>query len=555
MADTNETMSVNDKSSDVIDVIIIGAGFSGLYMLYRLRQQGFSARILEAGDGVGGTWYWNRYPGARCDIESLQYSYSFSEELQKEWKWSEVFAPQSEILSYANYVADKFDLRKDIQLGTHVTAAIFDDNHSRWEIQTKCGNHLLTKFCIMATGCLSAARIPNIKGLDHFKGHYYHTGQWPHEGVNFSGHRVAVIGTGSSGIQSIPLIAEQASHVYVLQRTPNFSIPSRNRPLNSEDRQWWQSNYPEYRRKVLKTRGGFLVKDMNPCTAHELTLDEQLKTCETYWQLGGLNFLMSFTDLLTDKKVNDTVADFVRNKIRQVVKDPAVADSLSPSGYAIGAKRLCVDTNYYQTFNRDNVTLVDLRNGSIDEITETGIRIKDKIYEVDNIVFATGFDAMTGPLLKIDIRGRSGKKLRDKWAEGPRSYLGIMIADFPNLFTITGPGSPSVLSNMISSIEQHVDWIAECLNYIRVHNYNTIEPTLEAENAWINHVNEVSNMTLYPTVQSWYTGANIEGKPRIFMPYAGGLNVYRQKCKEIADNGYQGFTFANSPSILSVTTS
>lgn len=542
-------------NDNTFDVIIVGAGFSGLYMLYRLRQQGFSTRILEAGDGIGGTWYWNRYPGARCDIESMQYSYSFSEELRSEWKWSEVFASQPEILRYINYVADKFDLRKDIQLQTRVTAATFDENHSRWTIQTDCGNHLFAKYCIMATGCLSTARIPDIKGLDCFQGHYYHTGQWPHEGVDFSGRRVAVIGTGSSGIQSMPLIAEQASHVFVLQRTPNFSIPSRNRPLNSKDEQWWQLNYAEYRRKLLETDEGFLVKGMDKSTAHALSVDEQLKTCEQYWQLGGLNFLLSFTELLIDKEVNDTVANFVRDKIRETVKDPDVAKSLIPSGYAIGAKRLCVDTNYYQTYNRNNVTLIDLRNGPIDEITETGIRIQNKIYEVDSIVFATGFDAMTGSLLKINIHGRNGKTLSDKWAEGPRSYLGLMITDFPNLFTITGPGSPSVLTNMIPSIEQHVDWITECLNNIRSHSYDTIEPTEEAENIWVDHVNEVSRQKLFPTAKSWYVGANIEGKPRIFMPYAGGLKMYRQKCKEVADNGYQGFSFTNNSSTQSVRAS
>ena len=548
-------MNNNHEPSDKIDAVVIGAGFSGLFMLYRLRQQGFSVKVLETGSGIGGTWFWNRYPGARCDIESMQYSYSFSDELQKEWKWSEVFASQAEILRYLNYVADKFDLRRDIQLNTRVTAAKFDEKYSHWEIQTEQGDRLLAKFCIMATGCLSAARVPDIKGLDSFKGNCYHTGRWPHEGVNFARRRVAVIGTGSSGIQSIPLIAEQASHVFVLQRTPNFSIPSHNRPLNSEDQHWWQSNYPEYRRQVLDTFGGFLAKGMKPSVSHDLTLDEELKICETYWQLGGLNFLLSFSDLLTNKKLNDIAAEFVRNKIRQVVKNSSVAEILIPSGYALGAKRLCVDTNYYQTFNRDNVTLVDLRKGSLDEITETGIRIKDRTYEVDDIVFATGFDAMTGALLKIDIRGRSGKMLRDKWTNGSRSYLGIMIADFPNLFTITGPGSPSVLSNMIPSIEQHVNWVTECLDNVRTHNYDTIEATIEAENAWVDHVNEVSEATLFSTVQSWYNGANIEGKPRNFMPYPGGLNIYRQKCNEVVANGYQGFSFRNGSLKLCVTVS
>ncbi|CAF3656150.1 unnamed protein product [Rotaria sp. Silwood1] len=468
-------------------------------MLYRLRKYGFSAKILEAGDGIGGTWYWNRYPGARCDIESMQYSYSFSEELQQEWKWSEIFSSQSEILRYLNYVVDKFDLRKDIQLGTRVHTVYFDEMHSRWEIQTNREDRLFANFCIMATGCLSAARVPQIKGLDIFNGQHYHTGRWPHTNICFNERRVAVIGTGSSGIQSIPVIAEQADHVFVFQRTPNFSIPSRNGLLKAEYEQWWKSNYAEYRRQISEAPFGFILKDKKNISAMTVTPEERQHELERSWQNGGLDFLLSFNDLFINKESNDAAAEFVRTKIRETVKNPEVAEALIPQNYPI----------------------VDLRNGPIDEITPNGIRIKEKVYEVDDIVFATGFDAMTGALLQIDIHGRSGKTLQDKWTEGPRTYLGLMMADFPNLFIITGPGSPSVLTNMLPSIEQHVDWIVECLNYLRMHHYDTIEPQVEAENAWVLHVNEIANATLFPLANSWYVGANIDGKPRVFMPYAG----------------------------------
>ncbi|CAF4605592.1 unnamed protein product [Rotaria sp. Silwood2] len=525
----------------MLDALIVGAGFSGLYMLYCLRGHGFTVKILETGDGIGGTWYWNCYPGARCDVESIQYSYSFSEELEEEWKWSESFASQPEILRYLNYVADKFDLRKDIQLGTRVSAIIFDEIQSHWEIRTDRGDRLFAKFCIMATGCVSTTHVPQIKGFDVFSGNHYHTGQWPHANICFNGRRVAVIGTGSSGIQSIPLIAEQADHVFVFQRTPNFSIPARDEPLKVEYEQWLKSNYAEYRKQIFETPYGLIVKNNRNVSAMTVTPEERQDEFEKRWQEGGVAFLLSFNDLLLNKESNDTAAEFVRNKIREIVKNPEVAEALVPQNYPIGTKRLCVDRNYFQTFNRSNVTLVDLRKGSIDEITPSGIRIKEKIYEVNDIVLATGFDAMTGTLLKIDIRGRSGKSLREKWSEGPRTYLGLMMTDFPNLFIITGPGSPSVLSNMPRAIEQHVDWITECLNYLRTHCYDTIEPQLEAENAWILHVNEVANSTLFPLANSWYVGANIDGKPRVFMPYIGGFNVYRQKCQDIVNNGYEGF--------------
>ena len=527
-----------------LDAVIVGAGFAGLYMLHRLRGLGMSARVYEAGDGIGGTWYWNRYPGARCDVESMDYSYSFSDELQQEWQWTERYASQPEILRYINHVADRFDLRRDVQLSTRVTAAVFDEATHRWAVSTDRGDRVSAQFCVMATGCLSAAQVPDFKGLETFEGAWYHTGNWPHEGVDFTGQRVGVIGTGSSAIQSIPLIASQAAHLFVFQRTPNFSIPARNAPLDPEYERRWKANYAEHRRQARESRVGFVV-ERNDLSALEVSAEERLREYEGRWSRGGLGFNATFVDLLTSKDANDTAAEFFRAKIRAAVRDPAVAETLSPRHYPVGTKRLCVDTDYYDTFNRDNVTLIDLRTAPIEAITPTGLRTRDEAYAVDSLVFATGFDAMTGALLSIDIRGRAGQPLRHKWAEGPRTYLGLAVAGFPNLFAITGPGSPSVLSNMIVSIEQHVDWIADCLVYLREHDRTAIEATVAAEDTWVAHVNEVGNATLYPLANSWYMGANIPGKPRIFMPYIGGVGVYRQFCDDVAAKGYEGFALTH----------
>ena len=527
-----------------LDAVIVGAGFAGLYMLHRLRGLGLSARVYEAGDGIGGTWYWNRYPGARCDVESMDYSYSFSDELQQEWQWTERYASQPEILRYINHVAERFDLRRDVQLSTRVTAAVFDEATHRWAVSTDRGDRVSAQFCVMATGCLSAAQVPDFKGLETFEGAWYHTGNWPHEGVDFTGQRVGVIGTGSSAIQSIPLIARQAAHLFVFQRTPNFSIPARNAPLDPEYERRWKANYAEHRRQARESRVGFVV-ERNDLSALEVSAEERLREYESRWSRGGLGFNATFADLLTSKDANDTAAEFFRAKIRAAVRDPAVAETLSPRHYPVGTKRLCVDTDYYDTFNRDNVTLIDLRTAPIEAITPTGLRTRDEAYALDSLVFATGFDAMTGALLSIDIRGRAGQTLRHKWAEGPRTYLGLAVAGFPNLFAITGPGSPSVLSNMIVSIEQHVDWIADCLVYLREHDRTAIEATVAAEDTWVAHVNEVGNATLYPLANSWYMGANIPGKPRIFMPYIGGVGVYRQFCDDVAAKGYEGFALTH----------
>ncbi|HYR70160.1 MAG TPA: NAD(P)/FAD-dependent oxidoreductase [Candidatus Acidoferrum sp.] len=524
----------------MLDAVIVGAGFAGLYSLHRLRGLGLTARVYEAGKGVGGTWYWNRYPGARCDVESMDYSYSFSDELQQEWRWTERYAAQPEILKYVNHVADRFDLRRDIQFETRVTSAVFDAATSRWSIETDRGDRVSARFCIMATGCLSDAQVPDIKGRETFEGKWYHTGKWPHEGVDFTGHRVGIIGTGSSAIQSIPIIARQAAHLFVFQRTPNYSMPAQNAPLDPAYERRVKEGYTDFRRQARESRVGFVV-DRSGDSALAVPAEERQREYENRWNRGGLGFSAAYTDLLTNKDANDTAADFFRAKIRDIVRDPAVARALTPQDYPLGTKRLCVDTGYYATFNRDNVTLVDLRKTPIEAITPRGVRTSEADYEVDAIVFATGFDAMTGALLNIDIRGRGGRPLRETWAAGPRTYLGISIAGFPNFFTITGPGSPSVLSNMIVSIEQHVDWIADCLAYLRHQGHASIEATAEAQEAWVQHVNEVGHMTLYPLAKSWYMGANVPGKPRIFMPYIGGVGVYRQKCDEVAAKGYEGF--------------
>ncbi|MBI1405665.1 MAG: NAD(P)-binding protein [Caulobacter sp.] len=523
------------------DVVIVGAGFSGLYLLHRMRELGLSARVFEAGDGVGGTWYWNRYPGARVDIESQEYSYSFSDELQDEWRWTERYAAQPELLKYLNHVADRFDLRRDIQFDTRVTAAHFDEASSTWTVATDRGETVSARYCIMATGCLSLPNEPQFPGLETFQGPTYHTGRWPHEGVDFTGKRVGVIGTGSSAIQSIPQIAKQAEHLYVFQRTPNFSVPAHNGPIDEAVIADWKANRAEYRQQARMSGAGIVAVGATETLAFDVSDEERRRIFEERWGKGGFAIGAAFADLAIDRKANDTAVEFVAEKIRGIVKDPEVAEKLVPKGYPFGTKRLCVDTGYYETFNRDNVTLVDVSNAPIEAITPTGLRTADGEYAFDALVFAIGFDAMTGALGRIDIRGRGGKALKDKWADGPKTYLGLMSAGFPNLFMVTGPGSPSVLSNMVVSIEQHVDWITDCIAHLGGRQVAAIEATPEAEEAWVAHVNEVADMTLYPLASSWYLGANIPGKPRVFMPYVGGVGLYREKCDQVAADGYEGF--------------
>ncbi|MBL6078448.1 NAD(P)/FAD-dependent oxidoreductase [Belnapia sp. T18] len=523
-----------------IDAVIVGAGFAGMYMLHRLRGLGIPAVVLEQGEDVGGTWYWNRYPGARCDVESMQYSFSFLPELQQEWSWSERFASQPEILRYAAHVAERLDLRRDIRFHTRVTRAAYDEANALWTVETDGGDRYVAQYCVMATGCLSTARLPEIAGLESFQGATYHTGHWPHEGVDFSGKRVGVIGTGSSAIQAIPVIARQAAQLTVFQRTPNFSIPSRNAPMDDDYESWWKSDYAAHRAKARMMRTGILY-GLNDKSALEVTPEEREAEYEARWARGGTAFMGAFSDLITNREANDTAAEFVRRKIRGMVKDPKVAEILAPKGYPIGTKRICVDTEYFETFNRPNVALVDVREAPIEAIIPRGVRTRSGEHEFDALVFATGFDAMTGALTSIDIRGRDDLGLAEAWAEGPRTYLGLMAAGFPNLFMITGPGSPSVLSNMIVSIEQHVDWLSDCLAHMRARGLTTIEATPEAQEAWVAHGSEVAERTLYPQAASWYMGANVPGKPRVFMPYIGGVGTYREKCAEIAAKGYEGF--------------
>ena len=523
------------------DAVVVGAGFAGMYMLHRLRGLGFSARVYEQGDGVGGTWYWNRYPGARCDVESMQYSYSFSDELQQQWDWSERYAPQPEILKYANHVADRFDLRRDIQFSTRVERAVFDEAASLWSVTTSQGDTVTARHVILATGCLSNARMPDIKGLKEFKGEVYHTGHWPHHSVDFTGKRVAVIGTGSSAIQSVPVIAEQASHLTVFQRTANFSIPARNAALTTEERESFRSRYPEIRRFAREESRNGIVQELPDRGALDDGDNERRAKYEERWAKGGLTFMGIYNNLALDKAANDTAAGFVREKIAEIVRDPDTAKLLQPNDHPIGSKRICIDSDYYAAFNRPNVTLVDIKSSGIDAILPNAVRVGGKDYEVDALVLATGFDAMTGSVAKIDIVGRDGQTLNRKWAEGPRTYLGLMSSGFPNLFVITGPGSPSVLSNMIVSIEQHVDWIADCIGFMRDRGFAAMEAERDAEDKWVAHVNEVAHGTLYPQANSWYMGANIPGKPRIFMPYIGGVGVYRQICNDVAAKGYEGF--------------
>jgi len=522
------------------DAIVVGAGFAGMYMLHRLRERGLSVRVFEAGNDVGGTWYWNRYPGARCDVESVEYQYGFSEELVRGWTWTERYAAQPEIMRYAAYVARQLDLRRDIQFNTRVTAAAYDESSNNWTIETDQGDRVTAQFCIMATGCLSASRVPEIPGLDSFKGDWHHTGAWPHEGVDFTGKRVAVIGTGSSGVQSIPLIAEQAERLFVFQRTPNFSLPALNAPMAPDYVEHWKEHFMAERKRVRATNSAAFIP-LNDQSALEVDPEERQRHFEERWKKGGFVFITSYNNILDNLEANRLTADFVREKIRQTVKDPKVADLLAPTNHPIGTKRLCLDTNYFETYNLPHVTLVDIANTPIERITPDGLIVDGHEYQVDSIVFATGFDAMTGALLRIDIRGKDGLSLRDKWEAGPRTYLGLAIAGFPNLFMITGPGSPSVLVNVIIAIEQHSDWIMDCIDHLRANGLNEIEAEPDAEDRWVKHVNEKADSTLYPLANSWYLGSNVPGKPRVFMPYVGGFANYDKICKEVVAKGYEGF--------------
>jgi cyclohexanone monooxygenase len=524
------------------DVLIVGAGFSGLYLLHRLRQRGLQAHLVDRAPSVGGTWYWNRYPGCRCDVESMTYSYSFDEELEQEWSWSTRYAGQPEILRYLNHVADRFDLRRDIQLETSVTAAQWDEDASLWRVITNHGE-VTARWFVMATGCLSVPNPPRFPGLDSFDGAWYHTTAWPEDGVDFTGQRVGIIGTGSTAIQTIPQVAAQAEHLTVFQRTPNFSIPAWNGPMDPAAEAARKSIYRETRATARRGPTG----DIWPASTSKalaVSAEEREAEYERRWHQGSFSFLSAFDDITTDEAANETAAEFVRNKIRATVTDPAVAELLCPYDHPLGTKRLCVDTDYYATYNRPNVTLVDIKDAPIEEITEAGLITGGTEYAFDSLIFATGFDSMTGALLAVDIRGRNDQSLRDLWANGPHSYLGLTVHGFPNLFTMTGPGSPSVLSNMMTAIEQHVEWVDECIGHLTDQHQTTIEATADAQANWDQLVHDEAYATLYPRAASWYMGANIPGKPRVFLPYIGGVGKYTEICADVASNDYRGFVVA-----------
>lgn len=524
-----------------VDVVVVGAGFAGLYLLHKLRGFGFSAKGFETGDDVGGTWYWNRYPGARCDIQSTDYSYSFDPELEKEWTWSEKYAAQPEILRYVDHVATKYDLRRDIRFSTSIESAAWDEDNHRWQLTTSQGDTVLARHYVMATGCLSQPKQIDIEGAENFKGEVYSTSRWPHEGVDMTGKRVAVIGTGSSAIQSIPIIAEQCLSMTVFQRTPNFAIPAGNGQTPEWKIAAYKGREAEYREEA-RWSGAGVPREQATDMAYLATEEERQRRYEKVWTDGELvGAGSSFADLLTNEVSNKTFVDFLHGKIRSIVDDPETAEKLCPTDHPVGSKRICLASGYYETFNKPNVDLVDLRQSPISEISETGITTKDGSEEFDVIVYATGFDAMTGAIVAVDIRGRDGLTLAEKWADGPKTYLGLTVAGFPNFFTITGPGSPSVLSNMMVSIEQHVEWISECLVDLRDQSVSSIEAAPEAEASWVQYVNNAANITLFPQANSWYMGANVPGKPRVFLPFVGGVGHYRKACNEVRERDYLGF--------------
>ncbi len=528
-----------------LDVVVAGAGFAGIYAVHALRSAGLSVRAFEAGSGVGGTWFWNCYPGARCDVESKDYSYSFSPELEQEWSWSERYPAQPEVLRYLNHVADRFGLWPDIQLGTRVTAAVWDGERAEWLVQTDDGQQRTARFFVSAVGCLSAHQVPALPGLQTFAGPWYHTGQWPKEGADFAGRRVGLIGTGSTGIQVAPEIAAVAGHLYVFQRTANFAVPNRNKPVDPDWEHAFKAGYREYRQHARESFLGVPIAGTGRPALAEPPAQVQANLAQKWRDGGGMPFLGAYTDVLVDRAANDIVAEFMRDRIRETVADPDVAELLCPRAFPVGAKRLCQSDDYFAMFNRPNVTLVDIRSAPIDSVWPGGLRTRSGDYELDALVFATGFDAMSGALNRIDIRGVGGEPLTEKWAAGPRAYLGVAAAGFPNMFIVTGPGSPSVLSNMVVSIEQHVEWIRECIGYVLAGGYCAVEAKPSAEDAWMGHVTEVAYSTLFPLADSWYIGANIPGKPRVFTPYLGGVGPYRARCDAVASADYEGFVLSS----------
>ncbi|NOG70547.1 NAD(P)/FAD-dependent oxidoreductase [Roseicella sp. DB1501] len=536
------------SATQQFDAIVIGAGFSGMHMLKSLRDRlGLKTRVYEAGETVGGTWYWNRYPGARCDSDSYIYCFTWDRQLLQEWEWSERYPEQPEILRYLEHVAQRHDLKRDIRFNTRVTAGSFDEATGRWTVQTDTGETASAQWLITAVGTLSARNIPEVKGLERFRGKWYHTSNFPKGGVDFTGKRVAVVGTGATAVQAIPMIAQQAKQLIVFQRTANYCVPARNGKVDPEVVQARKAEYDAIVRRIRESPFGQEHYAI-PKSVLETSPEEREREFDRMWDQGGFAFWIgNYQDMLTSPEANEICADYLRRRIRRTVKDPAVAERLIPKGYYYGTKRQPLDTNYYETFNKDNVLLVDAKtDGAIEDITEGGIRAGGRDYAVDIIVFATGFDAMTGPLTALNLQGRSGHRLQDAWADGPQTYLGIAVAGFPNLFTITGPQSPSVLTNMPVAIEQHVEWITDCIDSMRQAGKTRIEAQPEAQRAWGEHVNEVIGQTLFPTANSWYMGANIPGKPRAFLPYLGpeGVGGYRRHCDAVAARGYEGFALA-----------
>jgi len=531
-----------------LDVVVVGAGFAGIYAVHAFRSAGLTVRAFEAGGGVGGTWFWNRYPGARCDVESKDYSYSFSPELEQEWSWSERYPAQPEVLTYLNYVADRFGLRPDIQLNTRVAAARWDSGPAEWAVTTDDGVTVTARFLVSAVGCLSQFQVPSLPGLATFAGPWYHTSRWPAEGVDFTGQRVGLVGTGSTGIQVAPEIAAVASHLTVFQRTANFAVPNRNAPVDGDWERSFKASYPEYRQQARRSALGVPIDGTGRPALAEPPAELE-RTYRERWQAGGgMPLLGAYTDVMVSREANDTVAEFIRDRIRETVADPAVAELLCPRDFPVGAKRLCQSDEYYAMFNRENVTLVDLRSAPLESAFPGGLKTAADSYELDALVFATGFDALTGALFAIDITGADGVALRDAWSAGPRTYLGLATPGFPNLFIVTGPGSPSVLSNMVLSIEQHVEWIRDCVRYLLAEGYRSVEATEAAQDAWMEHVTEVAYSTLFPLADSWYLGANIPGKPRVFTPYVGGCGPYRDRCDAVVSAGYEGFVLSASAS-------
>jgi cation diffusion facilitator CzcD-associated flavoprotein CzcO len=540
--------------ADKHDVLVVGAGFAGMYAVYRFRGQGLNVKVLEAGSDVGGTWYWNRYPGARCDVPSLEYSFGFSPELEQEWNWPEVFSAQTDILRYANHVADRFDLRSDMQFNTRVVRADYLEDEHLWRLSTEQGEQFEAPFCVMATGCLSVPNTPNLPGAESFAGQVLHTGLWPKEPVDLSDKRVGIIGTGSSGVQAIPELAKQAEHLTVFQRTPVYTVPANRKAMRTDVQQEFRDNYRDIRRAQQHNTGGVSTfrprlgrparqrADTDRASAAkllELTPEQQAQAIAKQ----GLGVLLAYRDVYTNPQANEMANELYRDAVRDMVDDPQIAERLLPKDYGLGCKRQVLDRDYYATFNRDDVTLVNLRETPLETITSQGITTSESHYDLDVLIYATGFDAMTGALTKSNIHGRGGQPLTDKWRYGPVAYLGLQMRGFPNMFTVTGPGSPSVLCNMLVAIEQHVNWIGDCIKHLRSSGRASIEPLAASEDEWIAHVNEVAEGTMYtaPSCNSWYLGANIPDKPRIFMPYVGGYPRYRERCERETTNGYQGF--------------